>query len=43
MKDEVFFGEGMAKVKKEYPDLYKALQGNCRLERGHLHREGHRL
>jgi alkylhydroperoxidase/carboxymuconolactone decarboxylase family protein YurZ len=27
MKDEVFFGEGMAKVKKEYPDLYNAIVG----------------
>src|SRR5512136_919263 len=27
MKDEVFFGEGMAKVKKEYPDLYDAIVG----------------
>jgi alkylhydroperoxidase/carboxymuconolactone decarboxylase family protein YurZ len=24
MKEEVFFGEGMAKTKTEYPDLYKA-------------------
>ncbi|HPC90352.1 MAG TPA: carboxymuconolactone decarboxylase family protein [Methanothrix sp.] len=27
MKDEVFFGEGMARVKNEYPDLYKAIVG----------------
>jgi alkylhydroperoxidase/carboxymuconolactone decarboxylase family protein YurZ len=27
MKDEVFFGEGMAKVKMEYPDLYQAIVG----------------
>jgi len=27
MKDEVFFGEGMAKVKAEYPDLYNAIVG----------------
>jgi alkylhydroperoxidase/carboxymuconolactone decarboxylase family protein YurZ len=25
MKEEVFFGEGMAKVKNEYPDLYNAI------------------
>jgi len=25
MKDEVFFGEGMAKVKSDYPDLYNAI------------------
>jgi len=25
MKEEVFFGEGMAKTKAEYPDLYKAI------------------
>ncbi len=25
MKEEVFFGEGMAKTKVEYPDLYKAI------------------
>jgi len=25
MKDEVFFGEGMARAKKEYHDLYKAI------------------
>jgi alkylhydroperoxidase/carboxymuconolactone decarboxylase family protein YurZ len=25
MKDEVFFGEGMAKVKKEYPEIYNAI------------------
>lgn len=25
MKEEVFFGEGMAKTKSEYPDLYKAI------------------
>jgi alkylhydroperoxidase/carboxymuconolactone decarboxylase family protein YurZ len=25
MKEEVFFGEGMANVKKEYPDIYKAI------------------
>jgi alkylhydroperoxidase/carboxymuconolactone decarboxylase family protein YurZ len=27
MKEEVFFGEGMAKVKKDYPDLYNAIVG----------------
>ena len=27
MKEEVFFGEGMAKVKKEYPELYNAIVG----------------
>jgi alkylhydroperoxidase/carboxymuconolactone decarboxylase family protein YurZ len=27
MKDEVFFGEGMGKVKAEYPDLYNAIVG----------------
>jgi alkylhydroperoxidase/carboxymuconolactone decarboxylase family protein YurZ len=27
MKEEVFFGEGMANVKKEYPDLYNAIVG----------------
>ncbi|HOT06817.1 MAG: Carboxymuconolactone decarboxylase family protein [Methanosaeta sp. PtaB.Bin039] len=27
MKEEVFFGEGMAMVKKEYPDLYQAIVG----------------
>jgi len=27
MKEEVFFGEGMANVKKDYPDLYKAIVG----------------
>jgi alkylhydroperoxidase/carboxymuconolactone decarboxylase family protein YurZ len=27
MKEEVFFGEGMAKVKNEYPDLYGAIVG----------------
>ncbi len=27
MKEEVFFGEGMANVKKEYPDIYKAIVG----------------
>ena len=25
MKDEVFFGEGMARVKKEYPEIYNAI------------------
>ena len=25
MKEEVFFGEGMAKTKKEYPELYNAI------------------
>jgi alkylhydroperoxidase/carboxymuconolactone decarboxylase family protein YurZ len=25
MKDEVFFGEGMAEVKSEYPDLYNSI------------------
>lgn len=25
MKEEVFFGEGMATVKKDYPDLYDAI------------------
>jgi alkylhydroperoxidase/carboxymuconolactone decarboxylase family protein YurZ len=27
MKEEVFFGESMPNVKKEYPDLYKAIVG----------------
>ena len=27
MKEEVFFGEGMVGVKKEYPDLYEAIVG----------------
>jgi alkylhydroperoxidase/carboxymuconolactone decarboxylase family protein YurZ len=27
MKEEVFFGEGMAGVKKDYPDLYEAIVG----------------
>ncbi len=27
MKEEVFFGEGMANVKKEYPDLYNVIVG----------------
>jgi alkylhydroperoxidase/carboxymuconolactone decarboxylase family protein YurZ len=27
MKEEVFFGEGMPKVKKDYPDLYNAIVG----------------
>jgi alkylhydroperoxidase/carboxymuconolactone decarboxylase family protein YurZ len=27
MKEEVFFGEGMAKTKKDYPDLYNAIVG----------------
>jgi len=27
MKEEVFFGEGMAPVKKDYPDLYNAIVG----------------
>lgn len=27
MKEEVFFGEGMVNVKKDYPDLYKAIVG----------------
>lgn len=27
MKAEVFFGEGMAKVKEQYPDLYSAIVG----------------
>ena len=27
MKEEVFFGEGMPNVKKEYPDIYKAIVG----------------
>ena len=27
MKEEVFFGEGMPSVKKEYPDIYKAIVG----------------
>ena len=27
MKEEVFFGEGMARTKTEYPDLYKAIVG----------------
>ena len=25
MKEEVFFGEGMARTKSEYPDIYKAI------------------
>ena len=25
MKEQVFFGEGMATVKKDYPDLYEAI------------------
>jgi alkylhydroperoxidase/carboxymuconolactone decarboxylase family protein YurZ len=25
MKEEVFFGEGMARTKSDYPDLYKAI------------------
>jgi alkylhydroperoxidase/carboxymuconolactone decarboxylase family protein YurZ len=25
MKEEVFFGEGMAKTKKDYPELYNAI------------------
>ena len=25
MKEEVFFGEGIARTKSEYPDLYKAI------------------
>ena len=27
MKDEVFFGEGIARTKSDYPDLYKAIVG----------------
>ncbi len=27
MKEEVFFGEGMVNVKKDYPDLYEAIVG----------------
>ena len=27
MKEELFFGEGMANVKKDYPDLYNAIVG----------------
>jgi len=27
VKEEVFFGEGMARTKSEYPDLYKAIVG----------------
>ena len=27
MKKEVFFGEGMVHVKKDYPDLYEAITG----------------
>jgi len=27
MKEEVFFGEGMAKAKKDYPDIYNAVVG----------------
>lgn len=27
MKEEVFFGEGMVGVKKDYPDLYEAIVG----------------
>jgi alkylhydroperoxidase/carboxymuconolactone decarboxylase family protein YurZ len=27
MKEEVFFGEAIAKVKKDYPDLYNAIVG----------------
>lgn len=27
MKDEVFFGEGMVRVKKDYPELYAAIVG----------------
>ncbi|NPV62581.1 MAG: carboxymuconolactone decarboxylase family protein [Methanotrichaceae archaeon] len=27
MKEEVFFGEGMVPVKKDYPDLYEAIVG----------------
>lgn len=27
MKEEVFFGEGMKKVKSDYPDLYNAIVG----------------
>ncbi len=27
MKEEVFFGEGMVNVKKDYPDLYNAIVG----------------
>ena len=27
MKGKVFFGEGMARIKSEYPDLYDAIVG----------------
>ena len=27
MKEEVFFGEGMVNIKKDYPELYKAIVG----------------
>jgi alkylhydroperoxidase/carboxymuconolactone decarboxylase family protein YurZ len=27
MKEEIFFGEGMINVKKDYPDLYDAIVG----------------
>jgi len=27
MKEEVFYGEAMGKVKKDYPDLYNAIVG----------------
>lgn len=27
MKEEVFFGEGMVNVKKDYPELYNAIVG----------------
>jgi hypothetical protein len=27
MKEEVFFSEGMANVKREYSDIYKAIVG----------------
>jgi alkylhydroperoxidase/carboxymuconolactone decarboxylase family protein YurZ len=27
MKEEVFFGEGIAKTKKDYPDIYNAIVG----------------
>ncbi|NMC10229.1 MAG: carboxymuconolactone decarboxylase family protein [Methanothrix sp.] len=27
MKEEVFFGEGMAKTKRDHPDLYNAIVG----------------
>ena len=26
MKYEVFYGKGMGKVKKEYPDIYEAIK-----------------